>query len=287
MRSVTVGIITFNGAHRMSNCLRSIQKWDDRPDGVKIDLLLLDDGSHGEHFENSIWCAKHYGVPIICHRENQGISKSWNDIVNYGNSDYIVLLNDDILVSRHWLTAGLYFLENNPNAGVVGWNFYYIVHADIEAILDSEDPIEIYRDPHDKRLLRQDEQSHSPYPSRVMVAVGSCFAFRREYYDLVGGFDERFRSFYEEIDFGTKLAKEGLPSFMLPYSILYHEWGKTFDENAAFLNPAKLMSDSRRTYKEKWNGDTDVTDPRFMDAIEPFEVCWLDSNLNEQRAIIE
>lgn len=286
-KTVTVGIITFNGAQRVHNLLSSIEKWNDRPEGYQVDLLLVDDGSHEPHLQSTLWVSKHHQIPVLFHSENKGISKSWNDICQYGNSDIIVLLNDDILVSQDWLTCMVYFLEQNPRAGAAGWNFHFIVEADVPAILEADEPIDIYRDPHDKRLLSQRHQPKPERPVRIMAATGSCFAFRRECYEMVSGFDEQFVSFYEETDFGTSLAAAGYPSFQLPHPLLYHQWGKTFEENASVLNPAKLMSNSRRAYKEKWGGDTDVTHPRFMDVIEPSEVHWLDAELNEQKAIIE
>jgi len=286
MKTVTVGIITFNGAHRVHNLLTSIKKWKDEPDGYKQNILLLDDGSHDSHLQNTIWVAKHHNIPVILHAENRGISKSWNDICRNSNSDIIVLINDDILVSKNWLTLGLYFLEKNSDAGMIGWNFYYIIEEDVPFVLEAEEPVAIFRDPNDKRLLKKDVVERKSVPERVMASVGACFLFTREKYEEVGGFDERFVSFYEESDFGTSLTQKGYPSYMLPCPLLYHQWATTFQENSEVLNPAKLMANSRKAYIEKWGVDLDKTQNRFLGPIEPHEVFWLDEQLQPQQKVI-
>lgn len=275
MKTITIGIPTFNGSHRLNNCLESIEKWNDVPEGCKVDILLLDDGSHEPKRSESFWVASHHNVPIIPHKENMGISKSWNDLCQYGNSDYIVLLNDDILVSRNWLTAGLFFLEKNKQVGAVGWDQYFIIPSDVDVILEADEPPEIYRHPETKELLTKSQRPYSDQPYRIMAATGSCFMFSREKYEVVDGFDERFISFYEETDFGTKLAEQGYPSYMLHYPRLYHLWSATFAENEVILKPSKIMDESRRKYREKWDGDTDQTNPRFMGKIPEFEVDYL------------
>ena len=131
MKSITIGIITFNGAHRVHNLLRSIEKWNDVPSGYRVHTVLVDDGSTGGKRDESLWVATHHQVPLLPHNGNKGISKGWNDCCNYADSNIIVLLNDDILVAPNWLTCMTHFLDNNPHAAAVGWSFYFIVSADI------------------------------------------------------------------------------------------------------------------------------------------------------------
>lgn len=287
MKSVIVGIITFNGAHRVGNLLTSIKKWSDYPEGYKVNIFIVDDGSHELRKNEMMWISQHFQVPVLFHRENEGISKSWNDICRYTSSDFVVLLNDDVLVSQYWLTCMIYFLENNPHCGAAGWNFYYIIDEDIPIILKADMPIAIHRDPFKKQLLLGTIQQKEE-PEQAMAAVGAFFGFRRRNYEMVGGFDERFISFYEEIDFGTMLARKGYPSYMLPYPLLYHQWGKTFAENADVLMPGKLMDSSRKAYIKKWGGDIGYTESRFMsvDVIKKKEATWLDKNLEPQKAIV-
>ena len=266
--------------------MESINKWNDVPEGFNVDILIIDDGSPEPKDDEMMWISKHYNVPVVFHSENMGISKSWNDICRFGNSDYIVLLNDDILASKHWLTCMMFFLEENKDVvGAAGWNFYFAIDEDISQILEADEPLEIKRAPINKTW--ESDYPIADKPGRIMAATGCCFAFSRERYEQAGGFDEGYVSFYEETDFGTMLASLDYASYMLPHPYLYHLWGKTFAENAEILKPQIRMNQSRIYYKEKWGGDTNYTNPKFMDKIEPKKVKWLDKDLQVQEVVIK
>ncbi len=226
MKSITIGIPTVNGPNRINNCLESIFKWNDVPSiasshgtlkhDYKVDLMMLDDGSKPTNVESMVWLSKFYNIPVLIHKENMGISKSWNDLANQGNSDIIVLLNDDILVSKNWLTSMCYFLENNDNAGGVGWSFYFITEMDIPTILEADKPLMIDRDPFTKELKHEimtiDEAieqrlfQFAGQPGKVMCATGCSFALCRDKYLLTNGFDERMKSFHEETLTGDRIV---------------------------------------------------------------------------------
>lgn len=313
MKSITIGIPTVNGPDRINNCLESIYKWNDVPSitsshgtlkhDYKVDVMILDDGSVRTNVESMVWLSKFYNIPVLIHKENMGISKSWNDLANQGNSDIIVLLNDDILVSENWLTSMCYFLENNQKVGGVGWNFYFITEMDIPLILESDKPLMIDRDPFSKELRHEIMSINEAIdkglfqfagqPGKVMCATGCCFAIRREIFELVeGGFDERMKSFHEESAMFTELSTLGYPSYMLPEFVLYHEWSATFKTNP-HLEAKKRMVESRKIYCEKFNvpekykdNPFEYTDPLIMGKLTPTLIRWLDRDFNEKEAVI-
>ena len=313
MKSITIGIPTVNGPNRIDNCLKSIYKWNDIPSiassngtlkhDYKVDIMMLDDGSSRANVESMVWLSKFYNIPVIIHKENMGISKSWNDLANQGNSDIIILLNDDILVSENWLTGMCYFLENNDNAGGVGYNFYFITEMDIPAILGAEKPLMINRDPFTKELkneimtideaIEQELFQFAGQPGKVMCAVGSCFSIKRGVFELIdGGFCEEMKSFSEESLLFSQLSALGYPSYMLSEFPLYHEWSKTFQTNP-HLEAQKRMIESRKIYCEKFNVPKEYadnpfkyTDPLIMGKLEPSLIKWIDRDFNEKEAII-
>jgi len=313
LKSITIGIPTVNGPNRINNCLESICKWNDIPSianshstlkhDYKVDIMILDDGSNRAGVESMVWLSKFYNIPVLIHKENMGISKSWNDLANQGSSDIIVLLNDDILVSENWLTSMCYFMENNDNAGGVGWNFYFITEMDIPAILEADKPLMIDRDPFSKALrneimtideaIEQELFQFAGQPGKVMCAVGSCFSLRREVFELIdGGFCEEMKSFSEESLMFSQLSALGYPSYMIPEFPLLHEWSKTFQTNP-HLEAEKRMIESRKIYCEKFDVPEEYadnpfewTDPLIMEKLTPTLIKWIDRDFNEKEAII-
>lgn len=119
-------------------------------------------------------------------------------------------------------------------------------------------------------------------------AAGSVFAFKRRTYDMVGGFDDMdFKSFFEESDFGTSLAKEGYPSYGLTYPHCYHLWSATFAESPE-LRPQETLERSMAAYIRKWEVPPeyaarpfDYTNPKYMSGIPRQRIRWLGSNRKE------
>ncbi len=280
MKTITIGIITFNGAYRINYLLTSLAKANDIPNGYKIELLLVDDGSPDSDQMN--WIAQHFKVPVIFHAENKGISASWNDICMYGNPDYICLLNDDIMLVDNWLTSGIYMLENNASIGIVGWDFNRIIEDDINGILSGETAP--YRDKNSGKII--DEIIIPDKPTLSFYAPGCSFMMSRETYERTDRFDETYISFFEELDIAVQLHKQGVRSITLNHPRLFHLWARTFETNLEALKPSQRMLESRMYFKKKWGGDIPEVKERLMEGIEPMKVKWLDENLDEQSGIL-
>lgn len=283
---VDVGIITYSGAHRVRSLVRSIKKWED--DENSCHIVLVDDGSPNPQPSRDV--AKEFELQLVEHGNNRGIAAAWNTCVRSLDTPYVVLLNDDILVTRDWLRCMRFFLENNPQAASASWPFHFITEADVPIILQSPEPVRISRDPITKEPVedRTDAQINSS-PGAIMCVAGCCFGFRREMFELAGGFDERYISFHEESDFGTTLAARGYSSFGLPYPLLYHIWSATFGDNPE-LQPSERMVQSRKRYCEKWGVPLELHDdpfkythPKYMSKIEPIIIKWLSPDLTVRK----
>ncbi|KKN62427.1 hypothetical protein LCGC14_0512240 [marine sediment metagenome] len=280
MKIILIGIPTFNGAYRINHLLTSLKKVHDIPVGYKIELLLVDDGSPDSDQMN--WIARHFGVPVIFHAENKGISASWNDICMYGNPDYICLLNDDIMIVDNWLTSGIYMIEHNPIIGIVGWDFNRIIEDDIEGILNGK--AAPFRHKNSAKIM--DAIIIPDKPMLSFYAPGCSFMMSRDTYEMTDGFDENYKSFFEEVSFSVQLHNQGVRSITLNHPRLFHLWARTFETNVEALKPSQRMLESRMYFKQKWDGDIPEVKARLMEGIEPMEVKWLDENLEEQSGIL-
>jgi GT2 family glycosyltransferase len=114
-------------------------------------------------------------------------------------------------------------------------------------------------------------------PGRVMAPSGCLFCFSRDKYNLAGGFDEHYYSFYEEADFGTTLASKGYCSYCLCWPKNFHLWSATFG-SAPEIDASKVMIDSRMYYINKWGAHHDGpngTHKRFMSKIPFHRIKWI------------
>ena len=280
---VAIGIPTYAGSQRLDYLLQSIHMWTTLPEIPPV--AVLDDGSPTLEARRIEKVCQKWKVEWLQHPENMGIAKSWNDLTRHFDSDIMVLINDDIIVALEWLKSLIYFLGNNE-CGSVSLGNYFALPEDIPKILKGidvtpRDPFTRQPNPELRNVIRE-EQS----PGLLMCPSGSLFAFKREKFELVDGFDDKsFKSFNEESDFGTKLAQLGYASYGLTHpNDCWHVWSQTFRENPE-LEAEKTMRESRIAYCDKWDvpekywdNPFDYTNPKFMSKIPPQEITWLGKN---------
>ncbi len=232
---ISIGAPTYNDSQRINGLLTSIFTITSKEELEECKFVIVDDGTKKEETKEGLRkiCEK-FNVPLVEHDKNYGIPKAWNSLTNYYDSDFCILLNDDIQVSDpNWLKCMIYFLENNEKIGGVGWPLF---HMGPDGSLNPE----------------MSKPDYDVKPALVGAPVGCGFAFRKSSYDLVpGGFPEVLPSFYEEIWFGFELAKVGYGSYQLPYPAMEHWGSQTFAKNPelsiAKPNPEVL---SMEKYKE-------------------------------------
>lgn len=290
MPRVTIGIPTYNGAERLAWLLRSIALRTAKH--LDYQVVVVDDGTPDAsailRTVSLYGDLGHYGARLIRHEGNRGISAGWNTATRSDDADVVVLLNDDVIVpTGGWLEAFLLALEENPLVGTVGLNWHAFLPVDAPALVEStsSDLRVTPRDPGSKAHApeRRDYEAHPP--GRVMCATGQAFAFRRADFDALGGFDEGFRSFFEESDFGTRMARDlGKIGLQLNWPMCWHLWSATFGANPE-LRAGERMAASRRRYIEKFavpeafHGDVpgpfDYTNPRWLGMIGPVTVKYL------------
>ena len=253
---ILVGIPTLNGSERLSRCLDSIVHCTRFDAFDEVTVLVCDDGSNEGELQANKSAVHFYsghitGLEMLMNNERQGIAASWNKLVRHKRADIVVLINDDIEVVDHWLDVLVYSVWQNSVAGMVGLNSYVgVIKGHVSA------PLRI--DYREARLLSGNGQ--------LLTSTGSIFSFRRETYDLVGGFDERYFCFYEEVDFGVALSMKKFVHLIADYPIVYHMGGAT-NSDSRNLIASEEMAHSRQKFKEKWGGSPDELRRKLFSSV--------------------
>jgi glycosyltransferase involved in cell wall biosynthesis len=281
---IALGITSYNGATRLDHLLRSISM---RTPWLANDaaIVLVDDGSPRESETQAVATYWSGLLPLIyvAHGANRGISAGWNTASRTLNADIVVLLNDDVIVSQGWLESLVHVLDHSPGVGVVGQTWHAFLPEDVPALLASVDSdlSVIPRDPVSKAPMPERRTLYEDtWPGRVMAPTGQLFAFRRADFDVIGGFDEGYKSFYEESSYGTSMAADLKKiGVQINWPFCWHEWSATFSANPE-LQAAQRMAASRLHYRQKWQvpegvHEFDFTNPRYLGAIGDVEIEFL------------
>jgi hypothetical protein len=263
--NILIGIPTLNGPDRLFRCLDSIAECTDfKKHNIKV--MVCDDGSTQANLESNVYVVtqrsekllRDAGLEMLMHQSRRGIAASWNSLTRFQSADVVVLLNDDIEVVPHWLEVLVHSVTKNPQLGMVSLNQYTgltkgqhrAAHPHLRA--HEAQPILAFQE---ARLMHGQGQ--------LLASQGSIFAFRREVYDLVGGFDERYFCFYEECDFGVALCVKGFVHAIASYPIVYHMGGATLSEPTN-LDAKMQLARSRRLFHEKWGAGIQEMRHRFQ-----------------------
>ena len=258
---------------------------------------MCDDGSPQEYVDKVKEVCGRFGAILIQHTENQGIPAAWNHLVQSldKSGEIIVLLNNDLIVPPQWLDVAVHFLDankDNPHVGTMFWNPVNRVPKEVMRAWLPELTHTVFETREISSGKECDFYSGGPMEvkvgdghgvGRVMCPCGCCFAFRREIYEAVGGFEERLTSFHEESLMGTRCAMIGRASWGFSFPRPYHTHGATFAANPE-LNASERMVASRRMYCElldipvhhaKTCTYFDVAMERWMTKIPPTTLKYL------------
>ncbi len=238
MSKILIGIPTLNGPHRLENCLHAIYQTHDVYKN-DVTILVVDDGSTKDNLEENIKICNRRSITVLMHRERLGVPTAWNTLVNHNKAfEYCILINDDILVTHHWIDTVIFTLKHNNNIGVVGLNAY-------EGERSSLPPNNIPTYIESNILL-------GSRISPVLSARGFAFGFRTDDYKAINGFDQRFFCFFEEVDFNLNMMKIlNKRNCILSYPILKHIHGAT--TFSQLPNHTDIFLESKKKFEEKWN----------------------------------
>ena len=230
---VAVSTIVVNHERRdlLKSCLRSLETAMERVD-EKAELLVVDNGSADgsvelvrEHFPD---------VRLVELKRNEGFAGGLAKGIEAARGEWVAVFNNDTTVEPDALAVMLAAGASDPAVGSVAAQMRF---ADRRDVLNSAgfelDRLGIAAD----RLVGQrvnDHQEHEPY--EVFGATGGAAIFRSEMLTEVGGFDETFFAFFEDVDLAWRARAHGWRALYAPGAVVYHHHSAT----ARHGSPTKL-----------------------------------------------
>ncbi len=220
-KKVSIVIPTFNGKKILDKCLNSILKNTDYRD---FEIIVIDDSSSDGTKE---MIQKNYpSVRLMLSERNEGFATACNKGLKHASGDFIVLLNNDIIVENGWLNSWLLVAEQNTNYGLIGCKLVYpnglIQHAGG------------YIRPHG---FLSDGFGHFKEDSLDTIkecsyVTGAAWLLRRDVLKMVGYFDTMFSpAYYEDADYCIRVKNAGFKIIYSPKPKLIHATNQTTRKN--------------------------------------------------------
>ncbi len=135
------------------------------------------------------------------------------------HGEYLAFLNNDARPDRAWVTAAVERFQRAPDVGAVASRGAGLGGEHVDFIGAALTWFGMGYKP----LTAQPVPKSAEEPSDVLFGTGSAMFVRRSVYEALGGFDERFFMFFEDVDFGWRLNLAGWRFVYEPESLAFHK----------------------------------------------------------------
>lgn len=214
--AAAVGIVipVWNAIDYTLACLDSLRKLDHAPAAI----IVVDNGSTDGTQARIV--AAHPAVTVIRNEQNLGFARACNQGLAeaFGRGcDYAFLLNNDTFVAPDMLTQLLAVAETRPNAAMFGPRICYASQPDKPWFTGMRFPRPIY-------IVRTQPQHQvqSPVPAAVDFVSGCGMLIARRLYERIGGMNDAYFMYYEDLDYCLTARKAGFDIVYVPDARMWH-----------------------------------------------------------------
>ena len=212
--NVSVIIVNWNGEQFLVRCLAGLMAQTVKPH----EIILVDNASS----DGSIEIVQQFpDVRLLAQDQNTGFARGNNLAIAAASakSEWIALLNPDAFAEPNWLKALLMATESNSGFDVFGSK---LVNASNISILDGVGDIYhvsglAWRSGYSVTVSTLEENE-----CEVFSPCAAAAMYRRSALAYVGGFDEDYFCYMEDVDLGFRLRLAGYRCLYVPQSVAYH-----------------------------------------------------------------
>lgn len=249
---VSVIIPTRDAADLLRNCLNKIEESRYK----RVEVIVVDNGSVEKATRALLRSRK---LKVVRDDEPFNFSRLINAGAAAARGDFLLLLNNDVeAINEDWIEAMLEHAQR-PEVGVVGARLLFPgdgpqhegvalgMGGTFAAHLDWRDYLGL---------------SHALRNCSAVTAA--CAMSRRSVFEELGGFDERFRVAYGDVDYCLRARDRGYLVVYTPYALLYHY-------QSASRGPEHPPEDERLA-RRRWGH---LTDPYYNYALDEVLKPWV------------
>lgn len=241
--AVAVVVVSFDTRDLLQRCLASVREARPR------DTVVVDNGSADGSIETVR--REFPEVRLMVNERNRGYGAAANQAIAACGAPVVLLLNSDTELDSGALPALGRYLAENPIVAVVGPR---LVNGDgslqpstlpfpsvADMLLgDTGLHLLVRRAPAVRELFLRTWAHDVARP--VPWVSGAALAIRRSAFEVVGGFDEDYFMYWEEVDLCRRLAAAGFPTHYAPVTTVVHERSASTVKQPAAMRREWLVS---------------------------------------------
>jgi GT2 family glycosyltransferase len=229
--SVSVVIVSFNTRPHLLRCLSSLEQYV----SVPVETIVVDNGSE----DGSVAAVRsaHPTVRVVENGANLGFAAACNRGLRESVAPYRLLLNSDAEVRPGALEALAAVLDERADVGIVGPRTVEPDGAPQVSFGPDLTPLSEWRQRRRVRALRQrrpeaiqEVQASCAHEQEPAWVSGACLLARASALEAVGGLDERFFLYEEDVDLCLRVRAAGWRILYTPRAVVVHHLGRSMEK---------------------------------------------------------
>jgi len=228
---VSIIVPVFNQWLYTKQMLASLYRNNDMSD---VEVIVVDNNSRDEtNAEISKMIKGGKNIRLLKQNENKGVAKAWNIGLKNATGKYIIIMNNDLLIPKHFIRNYVACFEQHP---------------DVYAINPSHTDYAMPKD----FWVKSAQMADKPLNITTNWGIaGLCFGIRRETVDKIGLFDEQFTMMcFEDRDYMKRMQAAGLRAVLLPNVWVHHYRNRTLK---TIPNRKKIIDGNAERFGKKWS----------------------------------
>jgi GT2 family glycosyltransferase len=210
---LTVIIVNWNGIKVLPKCLSALEAQT----YMDYEIILVDNASIDGSVENLE--IENPKINLIRLSENKGFATANNIGARKARGRWLVLLNNDAFPDPKWLAALVAATEQFPDAAAFGSR---MIRAENPGLLDGTGDVYHISGLAWRRHYNHPLEAAGNYADEIFSPNAAAAMYRRDVFLELGGFDESFGSYHEDVDLGFRLRLLGFACYYIPDAIVYH-----------------------------------------------------------------
>ncbi|MFC4686987.1 glycosyltransferase family 2 protein [Epilithonimonas pallida] len=233
---VSVIIVHYQVKDLLRNCILSIKKYFQ---GFEYEIIVVDNNSPDSTWKSLI--SEFPEVNFLALDKNYGFSKANNIGVKSAKGEYVYILNPDTEIEGDYFQEILDFADNQEKFGALGLRMHNLKgdflpesKRSVPALINSFEKLFTTFNNNSKTYYRNDVDEFGI--AEVEIMTGANLLLKRSVYEEVGGFDERYFMYGEDIDLCYTILRKGCKNFYYGKYSLLHYKGESTVKDKVYLD---------------------------------------------------
>ena len=236
----SVIVVACGEGRRIERCLEALLRT--REPEHPLEILVVDNGCSAA---TRSWLAGQAGVSVIRNESNLGAPAARNQALARSRGEWLVFLDDDVVVTQHWLSRLLWHAEVDPLAACIGPRTDRAAHGQALSYTGGEETqaLELFA----AGLFARERRKFR----HALLLSSFCLLTRRSVIDKLGGFDTRFSPWgFEDDDFTLRAALLGMHNRVAEDVFVRHV---AYSSGERAARHEQLLDENWRKFADKWS----------------------------------